>query len=818
MNKQKLFLATIAFMAGSCFLVFEVSWFRILSLTGGATVAASTLVISAFMAGLGIGAVAFSRLKNMQTNPLKVLSILLFALSIYGFLSYTLFFSIGSITAKWSTIINYSTSFILLFIPASLMGALIPSLTHAAVINEKEIKQGIGYIFGWETAGSAFGSLLCSFVLIRFLGQHNTILLASFVLLAISAVLFFIKQQTEKQVNPSSALPDEGSKQKEGDHVRIALIALFISGFVISGMQVVWFRFFKTYIVNTGYTFSLISTMVIVGLFLGSRYYTRRYSRQSLEPKVLISLFAGMLLSLLAGLVLLLNIHKWLFIPSGSLNAIHWVRIYLFPIISSLLVIIPPTFLSGIIFPFSGSLYSNNVQRLNSDMGRVVFLNSLGSALGPVIVAFVLVALFGGAYTILILAALLAVALLFMSRKIIMAKWVRPAIWSTMVVLFFIFVAQPQLRILPPSFLMQTKEIMHYKEYTEGVLVIGSEQDGNRKVISSFINNSAVIGSNYDAIKVVKMVGHLPFIAGLQCENVLVVGFGMGITTSAIASYNEVKRIDCVELVPGLTKTAHFYDGLNNNVQRDPRLNVMRGDGRHFLFKTNNKYDLISSDPTHPLLGSGNLYTKEYFELCKNHLTENGMVSQYLPLHKLRLSDFLGIVKTFHSVFPNATLWLGHYHGVLLGKNGEQTLDFQKWKANTTRITDPLFYSDPYHLAACMVQNPKTISQFPQDIRVNTDDRSYVEFFNIKAFNDENTFLNLDYLNKNRANVYESFTNIDDTLRMDRFVRGNILLNDALYGMLSNNKQLMFNKLQEALRHNPENEEFPFLLQFYFGR
>ena len=59
MNKQKLFLATIAFMAGSCFLVFEVSWFRILSLTGGATVAASTLVISAFMAGLGIGAVAF---------------------------------------------------------------------------------------------------------------------------------------------------------------------------------------------------------------------------------------------------------------------------------------------------------------------------------------------------------------------------------------------------------------------------------------------------------------------------------------------------------------------------------------------------------------------------------------------------------------------------------------------------------------------------------------------------------------------------------------------------------------------------------------
>ncbi len=818
MNKQKLFLGTIAFIAGSCFLVFEISWFRILSLTSGATVAASTLVLSAFMAGLGIGALVFSRIKTMQTNPLRFLSFLLIALSLYGFFSHSMFFSLAATTAKWNTFINYFISFILLFIPSSLMGALIPSLTHAAVRSNKEINGGIGYIFGWETAGSAFGSLLCSFVLIRFLGQHATLVISSFALMVLSIVLYLSKFKIVKIENPVVAKTKKSTVHSFPNQTAMALTALFASGFVISGMQIVWFRFFRTYIVNTGYTYSLIATMVIVGLFLGSRYFTKKYSQKSLQPKVLITLFVGMLLTLLVGLALLLNIHKWLFIPFGTLNALHWVRIYVFPVVASVLVIIPPTFLSGIIFPFSGALYSKSANRLNFDMGRVVLVNALGSALGPIITAFVLISLVGGAYAVLSLSILLSVALLFMCRKIELPKWIKPTIWATAVVLVFVFAAQPPMRILPPSFLMQLKEIMYYREYTEGVLVIGSQQDGNRKVISSFINNSSVIGSNYDAIKVVKMVGHLPFIAGLQCENVLVVGFGMGITTSAIASYPEVKRIDCVELMPGLSKSAHFYDGLNNNVQRDPRLNLMRGDGRHFLFKTNNKYDLISSDPTHPLLGSGNLYTKEYFELCRNHLTDNGMVSQYLPLHKLRLSDFLGIVKTFHSVFPNATLWLGHYHGVLLGQKNDQPFDFQQWEENASRIDDPLFYSEPYHLASSLVLNPASISKFPEEIKINTDDRSYVEFFHIEAFNDENTFLNLDFLNKNRSNVFESFTNIDDTLRMERFIRGNILLNDALYGMLSNNRQLMFNKLQEARVHNPENSEFPFLLQFYFNR
>ncbi|MEZ5196950.1 MAG: hypothetical protein R2764_11250 [Bacteroidales bacterium] len=157
------------------------------------------------------------------------------------------------------------------------------------------------------------------------------------------------------------------------------------------------------------------------------------------------------------------------------------------------------------------------------------------------------------------------------------------------------------------------------------------------------------------------MIGHLPFFIGLDCKEVLIVGFGIGVTTSTIASHPEVKSIDCVELAPGLKDAAIYFSDINENIINDPRLNFIAGDGRHFLQRTNKKYDLISSDPTLPILGSANLYSKEYFELCKAHLTEKGMVSQYLPLHKLRPQDFQGIIKTFQSVFTEATVWLGHY-------------------------------------------------------------------------------------------------------------------------------------------------------------
>lgn len=823
-KKQNIFLATIAFLAGFCFLILEVCWFRIMSLTGGTTITASTLVVSSFMLGLGLGAMACSRISKMTTKPLKTLGIILLLLSIYSLFSQSLFFAFSSLS-KHSNVLNFFTSFILLFIPSFCMGALIPSLTKAAVKDKNSVNKGIGLIYSLETAGSTIGSLISSFILIRFLGQSLTIILASIILFILSLILIFIRQEPQS-VNESIEKKLNNNDNKANDknctiNRRIAIISVFLTGLVISAFQIIWLRFFKTYMVNTSYTFSLIAAMVIVGLFIGSRIFTTKYSTKQPKASTILVLFFWMFISLVIGLILLMNIHKWLLLPLGKLNAIHGVRIYLIPFIVSLLVIIPPTIFSGLIFPIASSVYNhkdsdNNYTNINKDMGIIMFSNSLGSSIGAIIAAFLLMPTLGSGKAIIFLMLLILIVILIISFRYKLSKWIKPVIGTSAIIVLIALITNPKLYILPPSFLISNKKIVYYKEYTEGVLVVGESYEGHNQVLSSYINNSEVIGSNYDAVKVVKMIGHLPFMLGLECENALIVGFGMGVTTSAVAYHPEVKKIDCVELVPGLKETSHYYSGLNNSIEKDPRLNIMKGDGRHFLSKTTKKYDLISSDPTHPLLGSGNLYTKEYFELCKSKLNNNGMVSQYLPLHKLRKEDLLGIIKTFNDVFPNSTVWMGNYHAILVGKNSDTKIDFNNFAQNCIQIKDNYLYTEPYHMAANLIQNSNSIDVICKNAKINTDDKSYVEFFNLKAFDEDNIQNNLKFLNDNRANVFESFNNIPDSTLLAKYINGNTLLNEALYGVLSGNQKLAYNKLMQAIKENPEDKEFPKLLKYYF--
>jgi len=279
----------------------------------------------------------------------------------------------------------------------------------------------------------------------------------------------------------------------------------------------------------------------------------------------------------------------------------------------------------------------------------------------------------------------------------------------------------------------------------------------------------------------------------------------------------EVESIACVELVAGLKDAAAYYQDLHHDVIADPRLKFIAGDGRHYLQMTPDKYDLISCDPTHPVLGSGNLYTREYFALCRAHLKPGGMVSQYLPLHKLRTEDFLGLIATFHTVFPHSTVWLGHYHAVLLGSLEPLSIDFADWAANVASIgQDRHLYVDPYHFAATLMLDGPAIAKLGVDSRINTDDRSYTEFFAPGCLAEDNLGKNLRFLMDSRTETAAVFANVEDQARMERFVQGNQLLTESLYHKLGGDEPRSLELLRRACQVNPEDREFPFLIRLYY--
>jgi len=827
MNNQKayhLYLIVI-FFAGFSFLTFEVSWFRIFSLITGATVKASTLVLAAFMAGFGTGAYYWGRIIRKNVNSRLILFSLFLIITVLG-ISSSYYHELTRLYTSCNEIIIYLISFLFLFIPAFFMGGVLPALSGIVIRSDNHLSKKIGLIYSLETLGSTLGGLFTGFFFLGSLGQQNTLFLASFINLVLAILVFINRKISSETTNQVVTAKKNNLKEIESSELRskqkIALLSAFTCGFAVVGLQVVWLRIFRIYMTNTSYTFSLIASMVILGLFTGSWLFAKKSHSIVNHNRTMFRLLLYLSGFTLAGLFILLNMHTIVLFPLAKLQELHFIRIILIPLFSSILVIIPVTLLSGYAFPLACTMYTADYNDISRNVGRILLANTLGSVTGPVITAFLLIPLLGAGLSIMFMTIFILLFAYLISTITFSGKRfhpVRVVLIVTVLALMSVFIIKPDFYILPPSFNMFKKQILSYKETTEGTFVVGKETQGQNSVLSTYVNNSAVIGSNYDAIKAVKMVGHIPFYRGLHCRNVLIVGFGIGVTTSAIASHPEVEQVDCVELVSGLKDAAHFYNSLNNGIEKDPRLKIFSDDGRHYLQKSTKKYDLISSDPTHPILGSGNLYTKEYFELCRDHLNENGMVSQYLPLHKLMLNDLLGIIKTFHSVFPDASVWIGHFHLILIGTNGNSAIDFSEWTENISHsIKDPYFYNDPYHVASCLLLDSQQIREITTRMKINSDNNLYTEFFKLSSFDADNLTKNLLYLNENRAPLDRLFINIDDKEKMNRFVMGNKHLTQGLYYMLQGNNREFMNNLQAAITANPENEEYQFLLRYHFGK
>jgi spermidine synthase len=484
------------------------------------------------------------------------------------------------------------------------------------------------------------------------------------------------------------------------------------------------------------------------------------------------------------------------------------------------LIVVPPAVFSGYAFPLACRMYAAGTGSLSRDVGVVLLVNTGGSVVGPLLAAFVLIPVLGAAWTVLVMVVLLAGAAVAIMRRLPVPRQATPeraVMIALLVVVIGMAMAQPDLRIVPPSFSRFGREILFYRESTEGTLIVGKDRGTRSEAMYSYVNNAAVIGSSYDAVKAVKMIGHFPFFLGHDARDVLVIGFGIGVTTSAIAAHPGVSSIECVELVDGLRDAAAYYRDLNRNVVADPRLTFIAGDGRHYLQRTPRKYDLISCDPTHPVFGSSSLYTREYFELCREHLNPGGVVSQYLPLHKLRTAEFLGLIGTFHDVFPNSALWLGHYHAVLVGSLEPLPVDFTAWSAAVDAVgKDKDVYLESYHCAASLVLDSDAMARLTAGHPRNTDDRSPTEFFAPGSLDEGNLAANLRYLAANRVDTGTIYRDVPDPDRLARHVAGNRLLTESLLAKLDGDSPRSLELLRKAVEACPEDRELPFLIQLNF--
>jgi spermidine synthase len=158
---------------------------------------------------------------------------------------------------------------------------------------------------------------------------------------------------------------------------------------------------------------------------------------------------------------------------------------------------------------------------------------------------------------------------------------------------------------------------------------------------------------------VTKMMAHLP-LAFLDHppQNALVICFGMGTTYRSLLSWNIPTT--AVELVPSVPRLFWYYHADGPQLLRSSLSQVVIDDGRRYLERSSQQYDVITLDPPPPVeaAGSSLLYSKEFYSTVKQKLRPDGILQQWLPTGDAvvqasvarALQESFPHIRVFHSV------------------------------------------------------------------------------------------------------------------------------------------------------------------------
>jgi spermidine synthase len=188
----------------------------------------------------------------------------------------------------------------------------------------------------------------------------------------------------------------------------------------------------------------------------------------------------------------------------------------------------------------------------------------------------------------------------------------------------------------------------------------------------------------------------------------------------------------------------------HQNVLEDKRVRVIPTDGRNYILATPKYYDVITAEPSNPwIAGIANLYTREFYEVIKSKLRDDGIFAQWFHNYSMSPDDFRMVFRTFAEAFPYVSLWsMKESDFLLVGSKREQVFDYaalEKIYNNNPSLRSDLEYlglSDIYAVQGFYRMNRDSFLAFSKGADINTDDGAELEFSAPKNLRRPTTELN----------------------------------------------------------------------------
>ena len=620
------------FVSGFCSILYELVWLRLAMAQFAVTTALISIVLSVFMIGLGVGSWGAGRyLRGGKTS--------IPALRLYAFTE--LLIGISAIVVSreliWGRMllekldagiplpvteyyIAAGLCIALTLVPwCACMGATFP-FAMAAIQQtfSSQSARSFSYLYLANVLGAVAGAAV-PLLLIELCGFSGTLHVGELLNFCLAATAFAIslgrKQQDEEHTQAASLslppVPPLASRSQVWSY-----FLLFATGFTSMGVEVVWIRLFTPALGTVVYAFA-----AILGLYLGATYVgSLIYRRGRFDTHAPSNLF----LTLLAISVLLP-----LLVCDPRVQMIKPLRVA---------GILPFSLAVGLITPMVLDRFS---QGDPDRAGRGYAINIAGCVLGPLVSGFLLLPLLGERFTLLAFALPWIVAS-FRGRQnpataeTFSRSIIRPLLASA-ISLVLVYATR--------SFESQFTPREVRRDSTATVTAIGASRFEKRLLVNG-------IGMTV-LTPITKMIAHLPLaFLPRQPKNALVICFGMGTTYRSMLSWGV--HSTAVELVPSVVSEFPFFHADADQLLRSRLSRVVIDDGRFYLERSKEQFDVIAIDPPPPVeaAGSSLLYSKEFYSVAKLHLAPDGILQQWFPMDARDPTITASVAKSLRESFP----------------------------------------------------------------------------------------------------------------------------------------------------------------------
>ncbi len=389
---------------------------------------------------------------------------------------------------------------------------------------------------------------------------------------------------------------------------RLYYITSFICGVCVMGIELSATRLLSPYVGSSNLTWTIIICLILVGIGIGNSLGGILADRYEKPDKLYFFIgIAGifvMFLPLLAQFVIpgLLSISRTAF---GS------TAILITTIGSSIVLFFFPLLMLGMVSPFLAKLCVVDLKTTGKSVGRIYLLSTVGSIIGSILPSFVLIPTIGVRRSFLLFGACLI--MLFLVKKMIKKRYKFIAAILAALAVFTTgadFVEHDN--IIHQEESMYNYLAVYYDPYSTALLTnltVGIQS-------KSFDEAVGLTNSYYDYLAT------LPLFLSNQDEekDVLLIGYGAGTIPHMMDTYYSNINLTGVELDESVLDIADTY------FRSTSTQNVIASDGRAFLSETDEKYDIIIVDVYSDMTIPPDFATVEFFELCKQHLNEEGIL------------------------------------------------------------------------------------------------------------------------------------------------------------------------------------------------